>query len=342
MQVIYRKFIAVDLIGQSSRLRINRCQQNDASVADNAYQYNGKELNEDFGLAWLDSTRQWVKGPADESRWYDPAVGRWGAVDNMANKYLSYSPYHYAGNNPILNYDIDGNEFTASSESHIATLLRAIAKSQARLNKKVKRLESELSEDGISSKKMKRIRNRITRAEAIIGEYEGVLSEINVLANSNQVYNVFKASGLGESRSASSSTEIGITSYNRSTGAVDIALSKSSTGLLAHELLHAYQFEIGDISLGERSSRGKPFLLDKTDEVAGYRRQALFGSNEGVTDASSLPERYRKLPEGPVSIHNFSSALTEAIRLKNRGGIQRAANYFNQAFRVNDSTYAPD
>ena len=60
--------------GPADESRMDGRWQNDASVADNAYQYNGKELNEDFGLEWLDYG----------ARWYDPAVGRWGAVDPLA------------------------------------------------------------------------------------------------------------------------------------------------------------------------------------------------------------------------------------------------------------------
>ena len=45
----------------------------------NAYQYNGKELNEDFGLNWNDYG----------ARWYDPAVARWTGVDPLADSYAA-------------------------------------------------------------------------------------------------------------------------------------------------------------------------------------------------------------------------------------------------------------
>ena len=64
----------------------------------NGYLYNGKELNKDFGLDWLNYG----------ARWYDPAIARWNAIDPMAEQYYSYSPYHYAGNDPIKNIDPDG------------------------------------------------------------------------------------------------------------------------------------------------------------------------------------------------------------------------------------------
>ena len=36
--------------------------QNDAGVRDNKYQYNGKELNDDFGLNWNDYGARWYDG----------------------------------------------------------------------------------------------------------------------------------------------------------------------------------------------------------------------------------------------------------------------------------------
>ena len=65
---------------------------------NNAYQYNGKELNSDFGLDWLDYG----------ARWYDASIGRWSAVDPLSEKYYSISPYVYVANNPLKYIDPDG------------------------------------------------------------------------------------------------------------------------------------------------------------------------------------------------------------------------------------------
>ena len=60
-----------------------------ASVQD--YKYNGKELDRKGGLDWYDYG----------ARRYDAALGRWNAVDPMAEKYYGWSPYNYCLNNPF-------------------------------------------------------------------------------------------------------------------------------------------------------------------------------------------------------------------------------------------------
>ena len=62
----------------------------------NNYKYNAKEWNEELGL--LDYG----------ARWYDPVLGRWGAVDPLAELQKKYNSYHYTFLNPILYNDPSG------------------------------------------------------------------------------------------------------------------------------------------------------------------------------------------------------------------------------------------
>ncbi len=72
---------------------------NDAA-RDNGHKYNGKELNEDWGLGWYDYG----------ARWYMPDLGRWGAVDPLAVKSRHISVYGYANNSPFMFIDPTGEE----------------------------------------------------------------------------------------------------------------------------------------------------------------------------------------------------------------------------------------
>jgi RHS repeat-associated protein len=64
----------------------------------NLFQYNGKELQDELNLGWYDY----------EARQYDPAIGRWMAVDPLSEVSRRWSPYIYCYNNPLIFVDPDG------------------------------------------------------------------------------------------------------------------------------------------------------------------------------------------------------------------------------------------
>jgi RHS repeat-associated protein len=69
-------------------------------IADplNNYKYNGKELQKELSLEWLDYGK----------RYYDPQIGRFTGIDPIAEKYNWVSPFNYAENSPIANIDLWG------------------------------------------------------------------------------------------------------------------------------------------------------------------------------------------------------------------------------------------
>ena len=69
-----------------------------ASSSVQPYKYNGKELDTKNGLNWYDYG----------ARHYDATLGRWFAVDPLAEKDYLNSPYSYCGDNPIVRIDPNG------------------------------------------------------------------------------------------------------------------------------------------------------------------------------------------------------------------------------------------
>ena len=101
-------------------------------VGANKYQYNGKELNEDFGLNWLDYG----------ARFYDPSIARWTSIDPLADvpHSVGLNPYHFVANNPISNIDPDGLDWFSHTDDdgNTSTLWRDSSD------------ETYISEDGVS------------------------------------------------------------------------------------------------------------------------------------------------------------------------------------------------
>lgn len=66
----------------------------------NQNQYNGKEVQDELNLGWIDYG----------ARMYMPDLGRWSTIDPLGFKFANYTPYNYAIDNPVVFIDPNGME----------------------------------------------------------------------------------------------------------------------------------------------------------------------------------------------------------------------------------------
>jgi RHS repeat-associated protein len=97
----------------------------------NTYRYNGKEYQDELGLAWYDSILRWGRGPVSESRMYDPRIGRWNGMDALAEKYAAWSPFVYVLNNPVILLDPKKLEVVNGHQKELDEEKTRAAKAQA-------------------------------------------------------------------------------------------------------------------------------------------------------------------------------------------------------------------
>jgi hypothetical protein len=98
-------------------------------------------------------------------------------------------------------------------------------------------------------------------------------------------------------------------------------------GLVAHELKHGYQFEIGEFSSG--LTYGAGYLYDIEDEYEAFHRQAHFNGGYFSREAIKGIEAYDSLPErNPFSKQSIMAQ-----------GPEKIAKQYKMAFRINGKTY---
>ena len=273
--------------------------------------YNGKELQDELGL------NTYAYGWRD----YDPAIGRFNKIDRFAEKYHNLTPYGYAGNNPIIFNDIQGDSIGVGMNFFNQFRDGVQAKKEGILTDRQSRTDKALAKG--KTNKASRLQAKFARQDAKSGSDMSVLNstleELSALESSSQIYNLYE-----NSNSVSSSAD-GVTTYDVNSDEVNVSSKgKFSMGVFAHELKHAYQFQTGDLSFFADGNGGQ--LYDKNDEYEAFARGSFFG---GLNLTRSLiDDHYSDRPQGPL---NLKSPATAAKGVSSFGHQFKMETYKNSS-----------
>lgn len=276
------------------------------------YKFSGKE--------WDSDATSYAFG----ARHYSPSVPFWTSVDPLAEKSYSISPYAYCAGDPVNLVDPEGLYFTDNSYYYVH-LIQSFAISQINYWQTQQRIvENQLMNlDGSDIEAYASLSTRLFKIKSFISEYQDSLTELAKMEDSNQGYNIIISDQYNDP--SNSSLTRGGSKYNENTDLFDMVVPTIHIGLIAHELKHGYQFEIGELS-NILSLR----LYDIEDEYEAYQRQFLFSGEWFSRDEINSMEQYDKVPTRLVvnPINDFS--LIKAIE---------AAIESNSAFRYKGVTY---
>ncbi|QOI97310.1 MAG: hypothetical protein HRU69_07325 [Flammeovirgaceae bacterium] len=236
-----------------------------AGVYEQRHLYNGKELQDELSLATYDFG--W--------RQYDPTIGRWSVIDQLAEKYYPSSPYTFVANNPINFIDPDGREIEEGSRKEWDKQRKSVENRRDKLQKRIDKLEAKAEKKGWSAEK---IASKTNNLQGRVDGLNTTIAGLDRLESSSQVYQLQKTND-----------ELGGTTYDPGTG--NVVISFGSTSSFVHESTHAVQFEHGDVAFS--TTNGQSLGQDVYDEMDAYRAQWAYDpSSVSRLKSTSVADSY--------------------------------------------------
>ncbi|HRE42308.1 MAG TPA: RHS repeat-associated core domain-containing protein, partial [Ignavibacteria bacterium] len=186
-------------------------------TAEEVYKFTGKERDKESGYDYFGA------------RYYNSRIGRWGQVEPLLDKYVSFSPYCYGLNSPMVLKDVDGRDVYLGSmdfgkENFSTSLINDL--------KVITGLDLYLDDNGyLQANSSERTGGSETAANLILRAIDKEGGEINVVI-----------SELGESYAVASQNRIGLDAEQISsfiTGAQNMEKNTSGWAMtFIHEMLH--------------------------------------------------------------------------------------------------------
>jgi len=255
------------------------------------YGFNGQEKDDEvYGEGNSTTAEFWQ---------YDSRLGRRWNLDPKPNPAIS--GYACFANSPILFSDPYGDTVKFAStgaEKAYNSMVNFTKNKVSKLEKDVNSINSRIKEfeDKGNQKKAESLRKKLTNVSSELSNYRSVLSELNQLEMSEVVYRIrfgaddIKGSTIPPGSNAGGNCQLNVKSLEIDVNVKDFGVTDddvnniSSMQRLAHELKHAYQFEVGEISYQGNGRAGETY--DITDEYAAFERQNLFAvtPNQKVKD----------------------------------------------------------
>ena len=122
------------------------------------------------------------------------------------------------------------------------------------------------------------------------------------------------------------------------------------TVLIAHELVHMYQFEIGKTSFSYAKNGAQPirngyvgFIYDLTDEVEAYNMASVFGGPKVSLDELKASQYYSQYSSEFHSVQTYIDNRPSCITLENiEQYLQSLSDDRNVVFRYNNKLFRPE
>jgi RHS repeat-associated protein len=239
------------------------------TISSNAspYQYSGKEMLTFNGYNMNDYG----------ARYYDAALGRWNVMDELSEKYHSFSCYNFVVNNPMKYVDPNGKELMLHGGATEMNKFAAIMNKKLGSNMVVV-TNGKVTLNGNSSKLK-------GGALSLYNSLNGVITnekttDVILLSEANRS----KAFGGGWNKGEINSKSVNIVDVYDAEALDNAKVKLSGAGLLLHEIIETFEHQVN----GENDFKKAHSIALKSqgdvDDVSNLENEAIDYNKDNIVD----------------------------------------------------------